>query len=98
MSKKKKETQGQPPTETQTPMTPENKEAAFDEILKQQELVDDWQQTWDKDAAKCLKSKNGHKDASLKLLEVIRNYRLGNDEPLFEEGEDPDLADLNEDD
>lgn len=41
MSKKAKETQGQPPTEVGSQMEPENKLAAFDEILKQQALVDD---------------------------------------------------------
>ena len=98
MSKKPKETQEQPPTETGSQMEPENKEAAFDEILKQQALVDEWQQKWDKDAVKCLKSKNGHKDASLELLNMIRSYRLGKDEFLFEEGEDPDLSDVGDGD
>ena len=81
MAKKKTE---QPPDAPVVEMEDANKSAAFDVIAKQQGVVDDWKQKLDKDAAKALKSKNGHKDASLQLLEIIRQFRLGGEQPLFD--------------
>lgn len=98
MSKKAKETKGQPLIEVSVQMDPENKIAAFDVITEKSAEVDDWKQKWDKDKARSLKSKKGYDTAALELSEMIRNFRSGGEQPLFEEGEDPDLSDVDDGD